>query len=424
MKKIHISNQYVKQGLTLFFAGLALILSWYALNNWTHLADLADKMNGILMPFYIGLVLAYLLSPIYNGIVTALYGELIGFIPKKTTAYRICRIVATVFTVGMFIAAVTGFCILIIPDLIESITGLIYKIPTTIDAISEWFMVNIQENPQLADVMQGYLADFSEDFAIIVQEKIQPLMETVVSGLTEGVWGTFSAVLDIFVALIICVYALNSKEMFQAQAKKLVLAVFKRERAEGIFELCQLSNKTFGGFINGKIIDSVIIGILCFIGMSLINLPLATLVSVIVGITNVIPFFGPFIGAIPSIILILIIDPIAAVKFALWVLILQQLDGNVIGPKILGDSTGLASFWVMFAIIVGGGLFGFVGMVLGVPVFAIFYTYVTRFVYRNLEEKGLETDTVVYEDLTKYDINKEDIFGKERCNSGTEPGIK
>jgi len=150
--------------------------------------------------------------------------------------------------------------------------------------------------------------------------------------------------------------------------------------------------------------------------MNLLELPLPMLISVIVGITNVIPFFGPFIGAIPSIVLLLIIDPIAAVKFAVWVLILQQLDGNIIGPKILGDSTGLASFWVMFAIIVAGGLFGFVGMVVGVPCFAVLYTYVTRFVNGRLSKKGLTTDTAVYEEFTKYDIDKEDIFGKERCN--------
>ena len=223
-------------------------------------------------------------------------------------------------------------------------------------------------------------------------------------------------VFDFFVALIICVYVLNSKEIFIAQSRKLILAVFKTERAEKIFELGRLTNETFGGFINGKIIDSMIIGIICFIAMNLLGLPLPMLVSVVVGVTNIIPFFGPFIGAVPSGIILLIIEPMSAVKFAVMVLVLQQVDGNIIGPKILGKSTKLASFWVMFAIIVSGGLFGFVGMVLGVPVFAVLYTYIRRAVNGRLREKAMPTDTLLYEDFGKYNIEKEDLFGKERFN--------
>ena len=226
--------------------------------------------------------------------------------------------------------------------------------------------------------------------------------------------------IDIFVALIICVYVLNSKEKFIAQTKKLVLAVFKPDMAKELFELGTLSNETFGGFINGKIIDSIIIGIICFAAMSAMGLPLAMLISVIVGLTNIIPFFGPFIGAVPSAVILLIIEPVSALKFVIMVLILQQIDGNIIGPKILGKTTKLASFWVMFAIIVSGGLFGFVGMVLGVPVFAIIYTYISRAVNRKLEKREIETDTLHYEDFSKYDINKEDLFGKERFNKEAE----
>ena len=219
---------------------------------------------------------------------------------------------------------------------------------------------------------------------------------------------------------MICVYILNSKEKFIAQGQKLILAVFKKERADQIFELGRLSNQTFGGFINGKILDSIIIGIICFIMMNILKLPMAILISVIVGLTNIIPFFGPFIGMVPSALILLIIEPVAALKFIIMVLVLQQIDGNIIGPKILGKTTKLASFWVMFAIIVGGGLFGFPGMILGVPFFAIVYTYISRAINRRLEEKKLETDTLLYEDFSKYDINKEDIFGKERINKEAE----
>ncbi len=414
MKKIQ--DKIVRQGVMLFLVGLALIATWFAIHNTGSLRSGLATMNDILMPFYIGFVLAYLICPIYNGTVRALYPWLHAVTDRSRIAYRLSRMVASVVALVTLIGAVGGFCLLVIPDLITSITGLIQNMPDTVNRISNWVVVNIEENPQLIALFQDNLQMITDSASNWVQSNLQPAIDKVISGAAVGIIGTVNIVFDVFVALIVCVYVLNSKEMFQAQAKKLILAVFKRDRAESIFELGRITNHTFGGFINGKIIDSIIIGILCFVVMSLLKMPMPTLISVIVGITNVIPFFGPFIGAIPSILLILIVDPIEAVKFAVWVLILQQLDGNTIGPKILGDSTGLASFWVMFSIIVAGGLFGFVGMVVGVPIFAVFYTYVTRFVNGRLKSKGLTTDTAVYEEFSKYDINKEDIFGKERCN--------
>jgi predicted PurR-regulated permease PerM len=192
--------------------------------------------------------------------------------------------------------------------------------------------------------------------------------------------------------------------------------MFPEKKASDIFEFGNQVNNTFGGFINGKIIDSIIIGILCFIGMTILNMPLAVLISVIVGITNIIPFFGPFIGAIPSGILLLFVDPVSALKFAVWILVLQQIDGNIIGPRILGKATKLASFWVMFAILVGGGLFGFIGMVLGVPTMAIIYIYVARMINNKLKKKDMTINTLVYENFDKYKIDKEEVFGKEACD--------
>jgi len=411
-----IKDKLIREGIMLFCVGLALIVTWFAIHNTDSLKHGLETINDILMPFYIGFVLAYLICPVYNGTVRALYPWLHAVTDRSRLAYRLSRFAASVVALVTLIGAIGGFCLLIIPDLIESITGLIQNMPDTVNRISNWVVAHLEENPQLAALMQDNLQMVMESAENWFQSKLQPAVDTIISGAAVGIIGMVNVVFDVFVAMIICVYVLNSKEMFQAQAKKLILAVFKKERAESIFELGRITNHTFGGFINGKIIDSIIIGILCFVVMNLLELPLPMLISVIVGITNVIPFFGPFIGAIPSIVLLLIIDPIAAVKFAVWVLILQQLDGNIIGPKILGDSTGLASFWVMFAIIVAGGLFGFVGMVVGVPCFAVLYTYVTRFVNGRLSKKGLTTDTAVYEEFTKYDIDKEDIFGKERCN--------
>ncbi len=419
-----IKDKLIREGVMLFCVGLALILTWFAIHNTDSLRHGLETINDILMPFYIGFVLAYLICPVYNGTVRGLYPWLHAVTDRSRVSYRLARFVASVVSLVTLIGAIGGFCLMVIPDLIESITGLIQNMPDTVNRISNWVVTHVRENPQLAALLQDNLQTVTDSAVNWFQSQLQPAVDTVISGAAVGIIGTVNVVFDLFVAMIICVYVLNSKEMFQAQAKKLILAVFKTERAESIFELGRITNQTFGGFINGKIIDSIIIGIICFIVMNLLNLPLAVLISVIVGITNIIPFFGPFIGAIPSILLLLIIDPVAAVKFAIWVLVLQQLDGNIIGPKILGDSTGLASFWVMFAIIVAGGLFGFVGMVVGVPCFAVFYTYVTRFVNGRLSKKGMTTDTAVYEEFTKYDINKEDIFGKERCNPDSVESVE
>ena len=216
--------------------------------------------------------------------------------------------------------------------------------------------------------------------------------------------------MDMFIGVIICVYFLNSKEQFKAQTKKLIAATMSRKQGQELQEFANFCNKTFGGFINGKLIDSLIIGILCFILMTIFGLPYTVLVSTIVGVTNIIPFFGPFIGAVPSAVIICFSSPMQALYFLLLILALQQFDGNILGPKILGGTTGLASFWVLFAILMGGGLFGFVGMVLGVPVCAIVFYYLNQYLRKRLIRKSMPADTVDYQDFNKYDINRKDVL--------------
>lgn len=415
-KKLSMRNQYVKQGIMFFAVGVALILAYYVVNNFSVVAGGLARINDILMPFYIGLVMAYLLCPIYNGTTRIIYRLNKGRFKKPINDLRLARVIATFISITVLIVAVGGVIMMILPDLWESIFGLVMGLPDTMKSFIQWLRGILESNPEAMTFLEGKLDGLADAVLVWAQEKMVPGAEAVINNVSIGVIGTVGVIFDLFVALIICVYVLNSKEKFIAQAKKLVLAVFKPEMADEIFELGALSNETFGGFINGKIIDSIIMGILCFAAMSLLGLPLPMLVSVVVGVTNIIPFFGPFIGAIPSGIILLIIEPVAALKFVIMILVLQQIDGNIIGPKILGKTTKLASFWVMFAIIVSGGLFGFVGMILGVPVFAIIYTYASRAINRKLETREMETDTLLYEDFSKYNASKEDLFGKERFN--------
>ncbi len=396
----------------MMMVGITLILAYYVVNHMPVVKAELAKINDILMPFYIGIIMAYLLCPIYNASVRLAYRLNKGRFRKPRRDFQFARFFGTLIALAFLILVIAGLLILVIPDLWDSIMGLAMSAPEMAAKAQEWLQEHVNENPEISMILQGKLANLSDTIILWAQNKVLPGAEAILT----GVMGTLGTMVDIFVALVICVYILNSKEIFVAQSRKLILAVFKTERAEKIFELGKISNQTFGGFINGKIIDSAIIGILCFIAMTVLNIPMTMLISVVIGVTNIIPFFGPFIGAIPSIIILLIVEPIAAIKFGIMVLILQQLDGNIIGPKILGKTTKLASFWVMFAIIVGGGLFGFPGMILGVPVFAILYTYISRGVNNRLKEKQLVTSTLMYEDFSKYNVDKEDVFSENRVN--------
>ena len=416
--KMKLKESFLKYGVLYFVVGAGLILVYYCINHVSVLASGLAKINDILMPFYLGIIMAYLMCPLYNATVRWIYR-----VKKERSAaplreLRLAKFLATIVAVLTILGIVVGFFALIGPDLWESVTGLVLGIPEATAKVQNWINAHIVENPALVDLLEDKLENISTMAIEWAQEKLLPGAGAILS----GVVGTLSMVADFFVALIICIYILNSKEAFSAQGKKLVLAVCKPQKAEKIFTFGKICNETFGGFINGKIIDSIIIGILCFIAMSALKLPMAILISVVVGVTNIIPFFGPFIGAIPSILILLIVEPIAALKFAIMVLVLQQLDGNVIGPKILGKTTKLASFWVMFAIIVGGGLFGLPGMILGVPVFAVIYAYTSGAINSKLREKEMPTDTLVYEDFSKYRIDKEEVFGKERIEAARRVG--
>ena len=205
------------------------------------------------------------------------------------------------------------------------------------------------------------------------------------------------------IGIIVSIYVMYGRETFSRQCKKIVYALFSPKRANLILHLGNKSNEIFGGFVIGKIIDSIIIGIICFVVLSIMKMPYTVLVSVIIGVTNVIPFFGPFIGAIPCSILILLNDPKMGIYFIIFILVLQQFDGNILGPKILGDSTGLSSFWVLFSILLFGGLFGFVGMILAVPVTAVIFDLIAKLQYYHLRKKGLSPDTRDYKELKIID---------------------
>ncbi len=392
--KLDWNRKYTTIAVYAFLVIAASILFASVVDTMPPLSKYLQTAGNLLIPFVIGGAIAYVLNPVLNWIERKLFPLIFGrFVKRKT------RRALGVLLSFVFLFAVLGiFGLIVLPQIYDSIMSLVGQSSQYIQEIRDFidYLINTYgENPLVMEVLTEISTEaetlFRQGYNLLsnLVPKISTTVATLVISITNGLF-------DITMGLIISVYVLLSKETFAAQIKKLLTAAFDADAVETVLSIAHDSNDIFCGFISGKIVDSFIIGVLCFVGTTLMNTPYAILVSVIVGVTNVIPYFGPFIGAIPSILLILLADPIHALYFSIFVLVLQQLDGNVIGPKILGDSTGLSAFWVVFSVTFFGGMFGFIGMLIGVPTFAVIYGLIRRLAEYGLNQKGLATNTSAY----------------------------
>lgn len=393
---------HFRKGLTFFLVIAACVIFYFALLRINDISAGISKLVDVLKPILYGFAIAYLLNPVVKQIDRWLIPQL----KKKMTlekARRVSRSVGVLASLVMLLALILALCNMLIPELYKSIRDMVYTLPGQISDVVEK-ITSIQTDKSPAGIMaRNLLEQGSDALQNWIKQDLLTKVNEVMSNLTVGVINFVNEILNFLIGLIVSIYILFSKETFSAQSKKIVYAVFRTNHANMILHLTKKSNEIFGGFIIGKIIDSMIIGLLCFLGLTILKMPYILLISVIVGVTNVIPFFGPYIGAIPSAILILLNDPIKGLYFLIFILVLQQLDGNVIGPKILGNSTGLSAFWVVFSILVGGGLFGFVGMIMGVPTFAVIYYIITMLINHMLEKKKLPLLTSQYGEKSYVD---------------------
>lgn len=397
-------RQHFNRGMTFFLVVAAVVTFYFALLRFDAISQAVSKIIDVLKPILYGLVIAYLLNPIVNMTDRHLAPFLEKKLEKKR-ALKLSRSVGVAAALIFLIALVMALCNMMIPELYQSIRGLIYTLPKQLNDLVDQFN-NFQSKETTTSILiRNILEQGSDTLQTWLRTDLMRQMNSIMSNLTVGVINVLSEIVNILIGLIVSVYVLFSKEQFSAQCKKAVYALMSTDHANMLLHLTKKSNEIFGGFIIGKIIDSAIIGVLCFIGLSILDMPYILLVSVIVGVTNVIPFFGPYIGAIPSAVLILLDDPRKGIYFAIFILFLQQLDGNIIGPKILGNSTGLSAFWVVFAILLGGGLFGFVGMIMGVPTFAVIYYIVMMIVNQKLEKKNLPLTSLHYGEKSYVDEN-------------------
>lgn len=396
-------KQYMTIALIVFITFCCCILFFFLLYRYQDFTSFWKKVAGILQPIIIGLVLAYLLNPIMRFLERYLIKILTPHMKSQKKMKKTCRGVAIagslLFLVGILILLGAA----IVPSVTQSIQEMAVGLPGEVNNLVRWVNDFTQGDTQAAAVVNSVIQKASETLQKFLEEDLLVKSQLYLKSITGGVIYGLKFLLNVLVGVIVSVYVMASKEMFAGQAKKIIYALFKPMPANVIVETVHKSNEIFGGFISGKLLDSAIIGVLAYVVLAIMKMPDTMLLAVIIGVTNIIPFFGPFIGAIPSFLIVVLQDPIQGLYFLIFIFVLQQIDGNIIGPKILGDSTGLSSFWVVFAILVFGGLWGFPGMLLGVPIMAVIYYITRKSVNYFLRKRGLTEDTESYVYLTGVD---------------------
>lgn len=396
-----LESSHISAGLTAFFVVAASIAVYFIFARFETVASVADFILGVLSPFIYGLVVAYLLCPIYNFVHRkTIEAKCFENIKEKKRA-TLGRVFASIVSLVVLATVIVSLLWMILPGLIESIIGILKMLPEKSTQFSHFVGTTVASLTEMGGPLGEIAGNIEANIQRTFDETLMPKIESIFTEVSTGVLDFVSGIWNFIIGIFVCIFFLNSKDTFILQGKKAIYAFLDVKKSNQLFYGMRFVNKTFGQFISGKCLDSLIIGMLCFTFMYFMQWPYTMLVSVIVGVTNIIPFFGPFIGAVPSILIIFMVDPKTALYFGIFILALQQLDGNVIGPKILGGSTGLPSFWVLFAILVGGGLFGFIGMIVGVPFFACIYAFTKYLVNKKLENKGMTTKLTAYEEDMK-----------------------
>ena len=391
------NNKYFKWGITAFLVLGAAVVFWLIFSNLGGVYNLIMEFFGIISSLLYGCVFAYLMNPILI-FSEKMYGRILKKRKwKDATKHKFIRTASVATTVVVFFGVVYALIALIFPSITESASELVrperlQEYYTTVEswvheafansAVEKWIDAN------LADVIT-FVTDTLKNLNIM----------DILLGAFNSVYSVVSTVFNMMIGVIAGVYILIYKQELRSQAKKLTIAVCKEERANRIFEIAKRTNKIFSGFVIGKLIDAVFVGVVTYIALLIMGMPFAPLIATLVGITNIIPFFGPFIGGVPSAILLLIENPVDALYFGIFIIILQMVDGNIIENRILGEKLGLSDFWVLVAILISGGIFGFVGMLIGVPIFAVLYTIIVDMVNKKLRKKNLPTETALYGDV-------------------------
>ena len=419
MRRFRWDKKYLYWGVTAFCVIAAAILFYMLLNHLSGLRAALGAFGKILSPFVWGLVIAYLLYPLMKIYQRGLFTPLAKLIYKKsskaeTAAPKLARGLSVFLSVISLLLFLAGMVWLVGPQLYSSLESIVVNSQSYVEKADEWIAKLLTNYPQIESAVSGLFGDISDGIVGFAANNLMPQIKGILSNVTSGVYGVAKGIYNALIGIVVSVYVLYSRETFAAHGKKILYSVFSLEASEKILSAIAFINKVFMGFISGKILDSLIIGILCYVGCVILHIDYAVLASFIVGVTNVIPFFGPLFGMIFAAPIIFMESPLHALIFLIFVILLQQFDGNFLGPKILGSSVGIGGFWVLFSIIVGSGLFGFAGMLLGVPVFVVIYTFFKNLVNRKLRRSGLPVETDVYKETDHIDPSTGEVVGFEQ----------
>lgn len=402
------------------------IVFYFLLFNGQIFINALNYVLNILQPFILGFVIAYILTPIVNTLEHRAMYPIYKKIKKENAKpfagklKKQFRVVSVILSYLILIVVLAALIWMIIPELIMNVANIVTQIPGAIKSIYTSILDFVQNGNAFTEFLQnnlnidllGMIRGFDLNELISWATGYLSEIGNLIGGISNTIATTVQMTINVIVGLVASVYFLYGKERFAAQAKKFSFAIFERKTANKLIKDFRFIHKTFIGFFAGKIVDAAILGVLCFIGLSILHTPYAALISVYVGVTSIIPFFGPYLGAIPSAILLLLVSPWDCLVFVIFIIILQQIDGNIIGPKILGNTTGLTGFYVIFGIIVFGAIWGIFGMLVGIPVFAVIYAFIRRYLNKKLDGKNMTHDTGEYEDLYQMGDNNE-ILTKE-----------
>ncbi len=377
-----------------------------AIFKFNAIINILSKLLNVVMPIIWGLGLAFLMNPLMVS-VERIYQRAV----KKPKRLKLMRAISVSVAGIIFLGVIVGVIAVVVPEFVNNFNNIIDNFSNMVQNAEKWLYKIFKNYPKIQEFFNSQMSNVGTDLINI---------QTVLTNIMDSAAGFFSVLYNFALGFLVSIYLLLGKETHIAQFKKILFAKFRKSTADKILQFGNDANLVFSGFIIGKIIDSLIIGIICFVGLTIIGMPYNVLIAVIVGVTNIIPFFGPFIGAVPSALLIFLEEPKMVIWLLLFIFLLQQFDGNILGPKILGGSTGLPAIWVMIALFVGGGLFGFIGMLLGVPTFALIYKLTREHVNNKLKKKKMPTDTQYYIDnagkLTEPRVRKTPLSPEELDN--------
>ncbi|NLV86424.1 MAG: AI-2E family transporter [Clostridiales bacterium] len=401
MKGFRWDKKYLYWGVTALLVIIACIAFFWVLQRWSGIRQSLSGLYKILSPIIGGFALAYLLTPFVKAfemnIFSAAGKKLFKKSEKKAKSFsRGMSVFASVLLLFLLLFSLFS---LVFPQLYASIENIVLNLSSSIRQAELWADKWLEDSPELEQIFKEIVGDAGAKLSKWARDSLLPQMDTIIVSLSAGVLSAVKAVANFFVAVAVSIYVMFNRELFIAQGKKLLYSIFKARFVNNLLEGLRFTDKAFMGYFGGTLLDSLIIGVICFFGCLIMGLRDSVLISVIIGVTNIIPFFGPFIGAVPSALIILMESPWKSLAFVIFIIVLQQFDGNILKPKILGKRTGISGFWVLFAIIVGAGIFGPIGMIIGVPAFAVLYEGAKRLVNKSLANRGLPTETESYSEI-------------------------